>query len=88
MLCCSIAAGDLFYGEPHRRTAVVFKEELREKVASSLKEMNKLYRRGYTPRVKRTKSCNACSLKDVCLPELDRAGSASAYIEAHAQEEV
>lgn len=88
MLCCSIAAGDLFYGEPHRRTAVVFTEELREKVASSLKEMNELYRRGYTPRVKRTKSCNACSLKDVCLPELDRAGSASAYIKAHAQEEV
>lgn len=86
MLCCSIETGDLFYGEPHRRTEVVFTKDLRERVASSLKEMNELYRRGYTPRVKRTKSCNACSLKDVCLPELDKAGAASAYIKAHAQE--
>lgn len=87
MLCCRIEAGDLFYGEPHRRTEVVFTAGLRERVVSSLKEMNELYQRGYTPRVKRTKSCNACSLRDVCLPELDRAGSASAYMEAHAQEE-
>lgn len=87
MLCCDILSGDLFYGEPHRRTEVIFTQELRDRVFALLKEMNELYRRGYTPRVKRTKSCNACSLKDICLPELSRAGSAAAYLKAHALED-
>jgi CRISPR-associated exonuclease Cas4 len=87
MLCCSISSGALFYGEPHRRTEVAFTGELRKKVVSSLKEMNELYRRGYTPRVRRTKSCNACSIRNICLPELERAGSARAYLKAHAQED-
>ncbi|ARP50464.1 MULTISPECIES: CRISPR-associated protein Cas4 [Caproicibacterium] len=87
MLCCRIASGDLFYGEPHRRTEVLFTQELRSEVESSLKEMNELYRRGYTPKVKRTKSCNACSLKDVCLPELNKAGSAASYLKSHTQED-
>lgn len=88
MLCCSITAGDLFYGEPHRRTEVAFTNDLREKVVSALSEMNALYKRGYTPAARRTKSCNACSLKDICLPALERAGSAAAYLRTHAQGEL
>ncbi|WOC32936.1 MULTISPECIES: CRISPR-associated protein Cas4 [Caproicibacterium] len=88
MLCCEIHSGDLFYGESHRRTTVIFTKELREEVQSALKEMNELYHKGWTPKVKRTKSCNACSLKGICLPELNRAGSASAYLTMHAGEEL
>lgn len=88
MLCCEIPSGDLFYGEPRRRTEVLFTQELRDKVSALLQEMNELYGKGYTPRVRRTKSCNACSMKDICLPELDKAGAASAYLKAHAQEEL
>ena len=36
--------------------------------------------RGYTPKVRPTKSCNACSLKELCLPKLLRSSSVSAYL--------
>ena len=45
-----------------------------------LAEMHELYRRGYTPKVKPTKSCNACSMKDLCLPRLMKTRSVSAYL--------
>lgn len=80
MLCCAIPEGALFYGEPRRRTAVPFTEELRQAVRDALEEMHQLFRRGYTPRVKPDKSCNACSLKELCLPALARHGSAAAYL--------
>jgi CRISPR-associated exonuclease Cas4 len=44
-------------------------------------EMHKYFQRGYTPRVKPSKACRACSLADVCLPVLqEKAMAASKYI--------
>ncbi len=88
MLCCSIAQGALFYGETRRRTAVPFTRELRQQVRTSLEEMHQLFRRGYTPRVKPSKSCNACSLKELCLPALMRRRSVADYLRGAMEEEV
>ncbi|MDD2362549.1 MAG: CRISPR-associated protein Cas4 [Oscillospiraceae bacterium] len=68
MFCCEIPQGALFYGQDKRRAAVTFTPELRLEVGSALSEMHELIKRGHTPRVKPSKSCNACSLKDKCLP--------------------
>ena len=70
MLCCPIPEGALYYGEIRQRKAVHFTEELRRSVRESLFEMHDLYRRAHTPKVKPTKACNACSLKENCLPKL------------------
>ena len=75
MLCCEIPEGALYYGEPRRRLRVSLTKELREEVRSDAAQMHALYRRGHTPRVRRTKSCNACSLKELCLPGLQKSGS-------------
>lgn len=80
MLCCVIPEGALFYGETRRRTAVSFSDDLREQVKTALAEMHQLYRRGHTPRVRRSKSCNACSLKELCLPGLERRGTVAQYL--------
>ena len=80
MLCCEIPKGALFYGEPRRRTAVAFTPELRQMVRDFSEEMHQYARRGYTPKPKPTKSCSACSLKELCLPQLTRRGSVSAYL--------
>lgn len=80
MLCCGIPEGALYYGEVRRREKVAFTPELRNQVRQMLAEMHELYRRGYTPKVKPTKSCNACSLKDLCLPRLMKTRSVSAYL--------
>ncbi|PWM38442.1 MAG: CRISPR-associated protein Cas4 [Clostridiales bacterium] len=87
MLCCEIAQGALYYGELRHRQPVDFTQELRQSVRDCLREMHELYRRGHTPKVKPTKSCNACSLKELCLPQLLRSRPVSAYLHEHLEEE-
>jgi len=70
MLCCSIPEGALYYGQPRRRQRVELTAEMRQKVRDMLLEMHDYYCRGYTPKVKPSKACNACSLKEVCMPKL------------------
>lgn len=80
MLCCTVSEGAIFYGEIRRRTSVSFSRELREQVKAMLEEMHQLYRRGYTPKVRRSRSCNACSLKELCLPALMKENDVNAYL--------
>ena len=87
MLCCRIPYGYLYYGETRRRKKFVFDEEIRIKTRNIFLEMHKYYDRRYTPKAKRTKSCNACSLKDICLPMLGRHESAADYINRNLNEE-
>lgn len=86
MLCCDIPEGALYYGETRRRETVKLTRELRQEVRDCLLEMHALYERGYTPRVKPTKACSACSLKELCLPRLLRCGSARDYMKARLEE--
>ena len=80
MLCCVIPQAYLYYGETHRRQTVLLDDALRQKTKDMLAEMHALYRRQHTPKVKRTKACNACSLKDICLPVLEKKRSAAEYL--------
>ena len=82
MLCCPVPEGALYYGETRRRQVVTFSEELRQRVRDSLQEMHRMYERGYTPKVRPSKSCNACSLKELCLPKLMKTRSVAAYLAA------
>ena len=86
MLCCEIPEGALYYGEPRRRLRVSLTKELREEVRSDAAQMHTLYRRGHTPRARRTKSCNACSLKELCLPGLQKSGSVRDYLRRHMED--
>lgn len=81
MLCCTIPEGALYYGESRRRLTVPFTQELRRQVQECLAEMHDLYKKRYTPKVKPSKSCNACSLKDLCLPKLLRTKKVSDYLD-------
>lgn len=86
MLCCPVPEGALYYGEPRRRTVVSFTPELRGQVQDSLAEMHELYQRRYTPKVKPSKACNACSLKDLCLPKLMSRKKVMDYLAANLEE--
>ena len=85
MLCTDVPKGALFYGESRRREEVIFTPALRDQVRSYLAEMHQYYERGYTPKVK---ACNACSLKDLCLPRLMKTRKVSEYIKNALREEV
>ena len=86
MLCCTVPEGSLFYGETRRRTDVFFSDELRNQVTTLLAEMQQLFRRGHTPKVRPSKSCNACSLKELCLPALLGRRSALTYLRSAMEE--
>lgn len=80
MLCCEVPEGALFYGETRHRETVAFSGALRGQVQTLLAEMHDLYRRSHTPKVKPGKGCNACSLRDLCLPKLVRKQSVGSYL--------
>lgn len=81
MLSCRIPAGYIFYAETRRRQQVDFTDGLRTAVGETVSEMHDYFRRGLTPRSKRTKACNACSLRDLCLPALEKKRTAGGYID-------
>jgi len=86
MLLCDIPDGSLFYGQNRRRTHVEFTNELREQVKSMLSEMHDLWKKGYTPKVKPNKGCNACSLKEICVPRLTKSKTVLSYIKENLAE--
>lgn len=87
MFSTDIPEGAIFYGETRRREIVPISAQLRKEVADILEEMHQYYDRGYTPKVKYQKACSACSLKEICLPELGRNVSVKTYIEQELKEE-
>ncbi len=86
MLVTEITLGALYYATPRRREMVELTPQLREKTQNLAKEMVSYWRRGYTPKVRPTKACNACSLKEICVPKLYRYGNAQSYITSHITE--
>lgn len=87
MLCCEIPEGALFYGETRRREVVSFTPQLRQQVQTSLEEMHALFRRNHTPKVKPTKGCNACSLRELCIPKICRKKPVEEYLRTRVEEE-
>ena len=45
--------------------------------------MQQYFARGYTPKAKPGKHCNACSLKSICLPVLCSRADPVSYLRAH-----
>lgn len=87
MFSTEIQEGALFYGETRRRESVTFTPKLREEVAHMFQEMHHYYERGFTPKVKKSKACNSCSLKEICLPKLEKTMLVSDYIKKSLKEE-
>ena len=75
MFSTKITEGAIFYGETRRRKLIVFTDELRDEVKKIFGEMHDYYDRNYTPKVKTSKRCVSCSLKDICMPKIDKSGS-------------
>lgn len=85
--CPKIEESCLYYGETRRRESVDLTDALRGRVREMTAEMHMYYDRRYTPRVKVTKSCQRCSLNDLCLPGLLKTQSVARYISASLESE-
>lgn len=86
MLLCNVDVGYLFYGRTNRRTEVSITDQLRNRVGEMTEEMHRYYKDRYTPKVKPTKACSSCSLKDVCIPKLSSIETARHYIQRRIKE--
>ena len=80
MYCCQIPRGGIYYGERRHRLDVELTVSLRLAVKKAVPEMHSLMKKGYTPKVKTKKSCNSCSLQELCLPTLMNHESVDAYL--------
>ncbi|WP_291237443.1 CRISPR-associated protein Cas4, partial [Frisingicoccus sp.] len=87
MFSTEVPEGAIFYGESRRREIVDITSDLRTEVEKMFEEMHQYYNRHYTPKVKYSKSCNACSLKDICLPKLGKAVSVKRYLDQMLEEQ-
>ncbi len=70
MLSVSIPSGALFYGQPRRRSDVAFDQAIRNETESLAAHLHELNRASKTPQPTYTKSCQSCSLIDICLPKI------------------
>jgi CRISPR-associated exonuclease Cas4 len=68
MFGITIPAGALFYATTRRRQEVAFTLELRAQTERLCARMQELYAGRETPPPVYTKSCESCSLKNICLP--------------------
>ncbi len=81
MFQTNINEGFLYYSENRRRSKVIFDADLRNEVKKVSNEMHDLFHKGYTPKVKPSKQCKACSLENLCMPKLQKTIKVSTYIE-------
>ncbi len=68
MLGVAVGSGAIFYGEPRRRTEVMFTPALRARTEELALTMHRLYAARETPAAQPGDYCQRCSLVDICLP--------------------
>ena len=71
MLDVSIPEGALFYGLPRRRTMVPLSDEIRKQTIDTANELHSLIDKGRTPPPEPGSKCERCSMKNLCLPEVN-----------------
>ncbi len=81
MLVCEVNRGAIYYGKIKRRLEVELTPEIKDSVRESFKEMHRCFKDKHIPKVKVTRKCNACSLKELCMPKLQRIGSVKKYLD-------
>ena len=87
MFVTEIPEAYLYYGEIRRRERVEITPAMKQECRALLQEMHAYFARGYTPRAKKNKRCDACSLKELCLPSLGGKQNVKNYIQMHLEEE-
>lgn len=82
MLGVEVPKGALFYGKPRKRQSVDFNRQIRDRVVTLAAKMHEIYSSGHMPPPTRTRACNSCSLKDMCLPKVTGGNNAGKYMQS------
>lgn len=84
----SVPFGAIYHRQTHSRQKVEFTESLRQIVKETISEMHKIYASHITPLVGFADQhrCKACSLLNVCVPELFKCDDVDFYINGNMRE--
>lgn len=80
MLATNISKAFLYYYQVRSRHEVIVTDELRSKVRKISRQMHSMMRNRHTPKVKVGRKCIKCSLKNICLPEINKNRSVKRYL--------
>jgi CRISPR-associated exonuclease Cas4 len=72
MLGIDIASSSFFYGQPRRRYDLNINDTIRKETEALIIKLHKMNDAGVTPAAVYTKRCQACSLIDICLPNIKK----------------
>ena len=87
MMDVTLTSGALFYGRTRKRHDVVFECELRSITADAAMRLHRIVDNGITPLPDyNRKKCDACSLKEFCIPKIP-AKPATSFMEKIIDEE-
>lgn len=71
MFECKVAKGAIYYYSSRRRKEVNFTETLRKRLIETIEDVRNLLQKRFIPVPVRDKRCKNCSLKELCLPDLN-----------------
>ena len=77
----------LYYGETNRRELVTVDDDLRNLTQHCADEMHDIYKTGIIPAAIKNRSCQSCSLVDVCMPKMASKLKVSNYLKKSLYEE-
>ncbi len=80
MLEVSIPGGAIFYGKNKRRHNVDFSDDLRSLTEDTARRIHALFNREKIPAPNYDKRCEACSLKEICLPRVINPSNVKGYL--------
>lgn len=86
MLNIELTDAEIFYHEVRRRRKYSFNQKDKQNLINVCAEMHSYYKRGYTPKAKYSARCKSCSLKEICLPSMNKLEGASTYLKRKAKE--
>jgi len=81
MMDRTVSHGALWYWQTRHREVIQFDQPLRQKTLQVISEVRSLFDDGKTPRAKFDKKCKACSLLDICNPQIISNDKTRAYVE-------
>lgn len=80
MLALEVKQGALWYWQTRRRIDIEFDHTLREQTQSIITQIQQLFKLHKTPPPTTGKHCKACSLIDICQPNLTERDTSKVYI--------
>ena len=75
-----VTEGYLWYWQTRKREFVAFNEDLRQQTLAVIQQVQAIFSSGELPKPKYEKKCKACSLLDICNPQLIEHDRSAAYI--------